>query len=303
MSLMLMGCEVWIEAEISFNQAPVAVITATPTTGYAKLWVQFDGSSSYDLDGEIVSYHWDFGDGHTGSGMKVSHLFEDDSDRDNDGWNEGYIAKLTVIDDQGAWDETSILITVYNPAPVASFSFSPQVPQVLEWVKFDASSSYDPDEMSVQAAHIVAFQWNFGDGNFDQGKVAWHQYKKPGIYQVTLKVIDDDGAFQTFTQFLRVNHPPVADFTWYDCSLLLAESLASKPKPEGIVPVVCKVFDAKTSYDPDGWITKYEWDFGDGTTGSGKVVWHEFLPGTYTIKLTVTDNDGAVSQKRRSIHF
>jgi parallel beta-helix repeat protein len=50
---------------------------------------------------------------------------------------------------------------------------------------------------------------------------------------------------------------------------------------------------AEKSFDLDGDITKYIWDFGDGTTGSGKTTTHVYTSsGDYTIKLTVTDNDG-----------
>ena len=53
-------------------------------------------------------------------------------------------------------------------------------------------------------------------------------------------------------------------------------------------------FDASGSFDPKGTIVRYEWEFGDGTIGEGRVVTHAFsTPGTYTVKLTVTDNDGA----------
>jgi len=58
------------------------------------------------------------------------------------------------------------------------------------------------------------------------------------------------------------------------------------------VPVTC---DASASHDnaDGGWIVSYEWDFGDGTTASGKVVTHEYnITGSYTVTLTVTDNDG-----------
>jgi parallel beta-helix repeat protein len=54
-------------------------------------------------------------------------------------------------------------------------------------------------------------------------------------------------------------------------------------------------FNADSSSDPDsgGYIQSYEWDFGDGSTGSGNLEWHTYAyPGTYTVKLTVTDNMG-----------
>lgn len=55
-------------------------------------------------------------------------------------------------------------------------------------------------------------------------------------------------------------------------------------------------FDASASYDPDGTIVSYEWDFGDGTNGSGMIVTHVYRWSTppkppYSVKLTVTDND------------
>ena len=74
------------------------------------------------------------------------------------------------------------------------------------------------------------------------------------------------------------NQPPIANFTY---------------SPEEPVANQSVTFDASSSYDPDGNITAYEWDFGDGSTGSGVTVNHSYSqPGTYTVTLTVTDNDG-----------
>lgn len=51
-------------------------------------------------------------------------------------------------------------------------------------------------------------------------------------------------------------------------------------------------FNASASYDLDGNISQYYWDFGDGITAMGEITQHEFLTnGNYTVKLTVTDND------------
>jgi PKD repeat protein len=74
--------------------------------------------------------------------------------------------------------------------------------------------------------------------------------------------------------------PPIAEFSY------------SPPMPWAGQQVT---FDASESYDPGGSIVRYEWDFGDGESGElGEVVQHQFwVPGTYTVKLTVTDDDGA----------
>jgi len=53
-------------------------------------------------------------------------------------------------------------------------------------------------------------------------------------------------------------------------------------------------FNASSSYDPDGNIASYEWDFGDGNTSSGEIVTYRYTTaGTYIVNLTVTDDDGA----------
>ena len=56
------------------------------------------------------------------------------------------------------------------------------------------------------------------------------------------------------------------------------------------------LFDGSSSNDPDGNITKWFWVFGDNTNGTGKIVNHTISKvGTYTVTLTVTDNDGATN--------
>jgi PKD domain len=75
--------------------------------------------------------------------------------------------------------------------------------------------------------------------------------------------------------------PPVALFT------------SSNPPILTLAPVL---FNATTSYDPDGTIVTYSWNFGDGTTGNGQVTSHSYnTAGPFTATLIVTDNSGSTS--------
>ncbi|HUU27712.1 MAG TPA: PKD domain-containing protein [archaeon] len=92
-----------IQSLVPANQAPVASFTATPESGEPPLEVDFDASGSSDADGSISTYTWDFGDNTTGSGVTVSHTF------DNAG---SYTVTLTVTDNEGAAGTLSKTIEV-----------------------------------------------------------------------------------------------------------------------------------------------------------------------------------------------
>lgn len=77
----------------------------------------------------------------------------------------------------------------------------------------------------------------------------------------------------------------------------LFEYSPSKPMENEIV-----VFNASASFDTDGEIKSYAWNFGDGTAGFGKIAEHSYEKGgTYTVKLEVVDNDGLISIKSEKI--
>jgi len=158
-----------------------------------------------------------------------------------------------------------------NVPPVARFNMTPNTGSAPLEVSFDASASSDSD------GTIAAYNWVFNGDATGSGKTVTHKFTKPGTYTIQLTVVDDDGATDSITHDLEVvNKPPVAGFSI---------------NPEtGIVPVKL-AFDGSSSYDPDGKLVLYDWVFSDGVTAQGKTIERNFaLSGTYTVKLTVTDN-------------
>jgi len=191
-----------------FIDASIAALPLKPATyphadvdgpyyGYAGEPVTFDASASYDPDGEIVSWKWDFGDG------TVRTYRDSDNGQDDDGAIvqhtytranfEGhfYLVALEVTDNDGHRAVDSTRAYIYPPEnnqpPVADFTWSPQYPQVGQSVTFDASASYDPD------GGIAGYAFDFGDGHTigGQSAVRTHTYGASGTYTVTLQVADN----------------------------------------------------------------------------------------------------------------
>src|SRR5262249_20928943 len=76
---------------------------------------------------------------------------------------------------------------------------------------------------------------------------------------------------------------------------------ATASPTSGTVPLAV-AFNGSGSSDPDGTISSYAWDFGDGTSGTGATTSHTYTTtGTFSAKLTVTDNGGASSSTTLSI--
>jgi PKD repeat protein len=167
--------------------------------------------------------------------------------------------------------------TAGNVPPTASFTSNCEQLNCL----FSSAGSGDPDGANV------AYSWSFGDGATSAARSPQHDYAAEGVYPVTLTVTDDGGASTATTRSVTVNvpnQPPIPSFT-VTCTALS-----------------CQV-DASASNDPDGFVTAYSWDFGDGSPSqSGTSLTHAYAAeGTYTIALTVTDDDGAPATTSRSV--
>jgi PKD repeat protein len=189
--LLICGCA-------TINSAPVAGFTCNPSSGKAPLTVSFDASSSYDSDGEILSYSWNFADSGSDTGVTTSHTYTEVGT---------YTARLTVTDDDGATDfdtqtiQVSSTPTTNNP-PTASFTASPTSGQAPLVVDFNGSGSSDSD------GYITSYAWAFGDGESSSGGVtAIHTYNTAGTYTALLTVADNDGATDSSSQTIEAFTP------------------------------------------------------------------------------------------------
>jgi len=251
------------------QQPPIASFTFTPTYPEVNQIVTFDASASYDPDGNIVSYTWNFGDGNitTTSNPIITHKYASYGD---------YLVKLTVKDNDGLTEDETATIHV-SKHPVAVFTFSPPDPLIHEVVTFDASAS------SPNGGVIVSYIWNFGDGNVTStsNPIITHAYENYGTYTVTLNVTDSEGKWDTESQQITVENAPVADFTWNPYCPQRGETVT---------------FDASISSPDGGVIISYAWDFGDGTPiveENDPITTHVYAAaGDYLVTLNVTDSEG-----------
>jgi len=224
--------------------------------------IQFNGLSSTSNVGSIVSYSWDFGDGKTGAGGTVSHTYN----------GSGYFTvKLTVKDEAG--NEGTAFKTIFvgtSPKIKASFTASPESCTAPCEVQFDASAS---------TGNIVSYNWDFGDGTpIISGPdlvTTSHTYESGGEFTVKLTVKDAKGNSDTAERTISVEGPSELE-------------AIIKTDKDGCPYIPCTIqFDASQS---TGSIISYNWDFGDGETGTGMQAEHTFNDyGEFVVTLTISD--------------
>ncbi len=249
---------------VAVNDKPVAEAGDDQGVAAGQI-VEFSGGKSLDRDGKLIDYSWTFGDGASANGMDVTHAYEKPG---------VYTANLTITDDSKSTtdkDNDNLKIVVNFP-PVSKAGPDQTVTSSI--VHFDGSASSDED------GELTAYDWDFGDKTTGQGIKTSHIYSNPGTYKVTLKVTDDSkttSGSDSDELTVVVNQKPIAD-----------------AGPD-IIAATGEVvnFDAGSSTDPDGEISSYAWDFGDGNKGEGKQTEHSWAePGYYTVRLKVADNTG-----------
>jgi PKD repeat protein len=174
-------------------------------------------------------------------------------------------------------NDANLWFTIFDnyDAPAANAG-KDQAVYTGEKVNFDGSLS-----TASEGSSIVKFEWDFeNDGIInDEGENTLYIYNQKGTQTCRLIVTDSIGVTSEDTCLVNVmNRRPAAEFTFSPTDPTIQD----------------KVNMTDSSSDPDGTVTSWLWDFGDGATSTVKNPSHTFTQkGEWQITLTVTDNDGA----------
>jgi len=152
------------------ERSPVACFTFSPAAPYVGEPVTFDASCSYDPDGRIDKYEWDFtSDGRIdATGMKVTNAFPAAGQ---------FQVTLKVADNDGLSNSVSKPITISPPPVVAEFTANPTSGPAPLTVQFTNKSK-----------NFTSSLWDFGDGGTSEETNPRYTYRRPGSYTVKLTV-------------------------------------------------------------------------------------------------------------------
>ncbi len=139
---------------------------------------------------------------------------------------------------------------------------------------------------------------NTNNINHDSDKDGLTDYEEQFKYKTNYLKLDsdNDGFYSTLTQIIHVNYLPVPEYKYKPTNPTAGQSIE---------------FDARESFDPDGYITEYYWSYYPIVSGPpiiplpigyGKHISYSLsLPGDYNVTLKVTDNNGVISFLTKTI--
>ncbi len=172
------GCVDSSSGSVHVWDVPHPIFSGSPLAGCQPLVVPFVNSSTLS-DGLIISNAWNFGDGSVDSSRTPAHIY------DTPGlFNVG----LSLVSEHGCRKDTTYAnyIDVYSK-PLAKFTFTPELPDMLNPKVFFRNDSWNGD----------TWHWTFGDNKTATLFEPDHVYRNPGTYEVMLIATSNDGCKDT----------------------------------------------------------------------------------------------------------
>ncbi|ACL17090.1 PKD domain-containing protein [Methanosphaerula palustris] len=240
----------------------VADFTATPTTGYAPLSVQFNDTSK----GSPTNWSWDFGDNATSTEQNATHTYT----------AAGlYSVNLTASNSLGSThlQKTDYITVLDRPGlPEANFTANVTNGTAPLAVQFNDTSL---------GGNLTAWSWVFGDGATSTEQNPVHTYAAGGNYTVNLTVTNSGGSNSTEkVDYISVARQP------------LPEANFTANVTTGIAPLSVQFNDTSLGAN----LTAWSWAFGDGNISTEQNPIHTYATtGSYSVNLTVTNVSGSNS--------
>ncbi len=176
------------------NSIPHAVMRVSSKSVYEGEYVIFNGTESYDPDGDPITWQWYFGDGTTGNGSVVMHRYFAPGN---------YTVRLIVKDKYGAFSVARESIQVENKRPAVKI-IAPDIAYEDECIEFYAGVNDTVNDLKS-----LRCEWDFGDGTNRTGLMVNHTYTKCGTYNVSCVIIDNNGAIaKAYKRITVYNVPP-----------------------------------------------------------------------------------------------
>ena len=213
-----------------------------------------------------ATYTWTGPNGYTATGVNPS--------RPNCTLNMA--GTYTCVTHVGLQTSSASTEVVIYAQPTANFNATTAC--VGSATQFTSTSTTNPSGQS-----IGSYQWNFGDGSTGTGANTTHTYSQPGTYQATLTVSTGNGhCTDQITKTVTVEALPTASFN---------------------ATTVCQGTATQfTSTSTGQTISSYQWNYGDGTTGTGQTASHTYTQaGTYQVTLTVQTANGCTDQITQTV--
>jgi PKD repeat protein len=210
--------------------------------------------------GSNVTYEWDFGDGGNDSGAVASHQYA----------NPGiYSAEVTATNSVSSNTKTTTVLVDETISGLAATNDGPTVLGNLTQLT-----------ASITNGSNVTYEWDFGDGGNGSGAVVSHEYGSVGAFTAEVTATNSLGQ-ETATTQVQVDESVIA----------ISGLIATNDGPT----ILGNTTRLSATISAGNGVT-YEWDFGDGTTGTGQVAFHHYAAaGIFNAEVAATNSLGQES--------
>ncbi|OYT30199.1 hypothetical protein B6U98_00235 [Thermoplasmatales archaeon ex4572_165] len=269
---------------LSYNNPVAYIDSISPNPAIAGNTVSFQGHGVDD--GTILMWEWS---------SSIDGVFGTSEDCSTSSLSSAtHTIRYRVKDNHDQWssyDERSLSISSQNQDPPDGPPSGPPgnsspIASIVSVNPLESTQGSEVFFHGYGSGTVQEYQWTSSiDGDLSQQSSFSDTTLSIGAHTIIFKVKDTNDVWSEEDSIIIIVQEATSDNI----------KPISYPQSPGEGQVnVSVLLDASLSYDPDGNITTYQWDFGDNTTGTGKIISHVYYEvGEYIISLTVTDDDNA----------